>query len=342
MTHQAATPVLVSVCIANYDGIDVIDACLQSVLAQEGIFNLEVIVHDDRSNDDSLNHVRDAYPTVTLISSELNVGYCISNNRMAAAAKGEYLLLLNNDATLFPDAIDTLLKEAIRLGQPAILTLPQYDAGTGELLDMGSRLDPFLNCIPNETSASADVGMVAGACLWIDRVLWEKLGGFPFWFGSLAEDLFLCCYARRCGYPVRALSVSGYRHRVGFSFGGGKTTNGRLATSFTRRALSERNKTFVILMCYPSPIMQVVLPFHVLMLLVEGLLLSLLKRNFSFLEKIYWPVVPALWQERRSLCKTRSAVSKDAACTTSNFFAVFSWFPRKLTMLIRHGLPTVR
>src|SRR3954462_7997396 len=101
----------VSVCIANYNGIALIDACLQSVLAQDCKFPVEIIIHDDASKDDSVAHIRTHYPDVILIESSENVGFCVSNNRMAAVAHGTYLLLLNNDAELFPDALRILHEE---------------------------------------------------------------------------------------------------------------------------------------------------------------------------------------------------------------------------------------
>jgi GT2 family glycosyltransferase len=88
---------------------------------------------------------------------------------MAAEASGKYLLLLNNDAALYPDALKSLLAAASRLARPAILGLPQYDAVSGKLVDMGSFFDPFLNPIPNLQPTSKDVGMVIGACLWIPK-----------------------------------------------------------------------------------------------------------------------------------------------------------------------------
>ena len=320
----------------------VIDECIQSVLVQQGDFGIEIVVHDDYSTDSSLAHICATYPEVKVIESAENVGFCIANNRMAAVATGTYLLLLNNDAALYHDAIRTLLSEAQRLQQPAILSLPQYDASTGVLLDIGARLDPFLNPVPNVDPTHNDVGMVAGACLWIDKSLWEELGGFPSWFGSIGEDLYLCCRARRGGYPVRALGVSGYRHHVGASFGGGKTQGGRLSTSFRRRALSERNKTFVMATCYPTPAMQCMLPLHIALLLLEGLLLSVVLRNRAFWLQIYWPVVPALWQQRHALKAAREAISSNAHPSKIRFFSAFNWLPHKLTMLLRHGLPTVR
>lgn len=336
------TSPLCSVCIANYNGIDMIDACIASVRGQLLDAKVEIIIHDDASTDGSAAHIREHYPDACLIESAENVGFCIANNRMAAAASGDYLLLLNNDATLLPDALATLLAEAERLGCPAILGLPQYDAETDELLDIGARLDPFFNTVPNRDPARQDVAMVAGACLWIDKVLWDEFGGFPEWFGSIAEDLYLCCRARLAGYPVRGLAVSGYRHRVGHSFGGGKVAEGRLVTTFRRRAFSERNKTFVMVMTLPAPWMQLLLPLHLVLLLVEGGLLSLLKLDSLFLRQIYLPVFAALLRERCHLRASRADIMRRRRLASTDFFAAFDWLPYKLRMLCRHGLPEAR
>ncbi len=333
---------MISVCIANYNGVGMIDACIDSVQRQDCAATIEIIVHDDASTDGSAAQIRARHPGVCLIEGAENAGFCVANNRMAAAAQGEYLLLLNNDATLMPGAIASLLAESERLGRPAILTLPQYDAETDELLDIGSLLDPFLNPVPNRDPARGEVGTVHGACLWIPKALWQELGGFPEWFGSVAEDLYLCCRARLAGYPVRALGVSGYRHRVGQSFGGGKARGGRLETTARRRALSERNKTFVMAMAYPAPFMHLILPVHLALLLVEGLLLSILLGRPALLQDIYLPVFGALFRRRDHLRGGRRAAMAGRRIAGADFFAVFDPLPHKLRMLLRHGLPAVR
>lgn len=331
----------ISVCIANYDGIELIDACIASVRAQACAAVVEIIVHDDASTDGSVDHIRARHPDVRLIASESNVGFCVGNNRMAAIAQGDWLLLLNNDATLLPGALATLLAEAERLGRPAILGLPQYDADSGALLDIGSRLDPFFNPVPNRDPARNDAAMVMGACLWIDKALWNELGGFPEWFGSIGEDLQLCCRARLAGHPVRALGTSGYRHRVGQSFGGGKPRDGQLVTTFRRRALSERNKTFVLATTCPAPFMQLLLPLHLLLLLVEGALLSLLRLDAGYLSRIYLPVFAELVQRRHEIHTERRAAMASRRIPRADFLAVVDWLPYKLRMLLRHGLPRV-
>lgn len=341
-TEPGSRPILCSVCIANYQGITLIDECVESVCRQAIEFRIEIIVHDDASTDGSAEHIRRKYPFVRLIESQENVGYCIANNRMAAMAKGRYLLLLNNDAMLLPGALDVLRTEAGKIAGPAILTLPQYDARTGELLDIGSRLDPFLNSVPNRDCALTDVGMVAGACLWIDRQLWVEIGGFPEWFGSLAEDLYLCCRVRLAGYPVRAVGRSGYRHHVGAQFGGGKMRGSKLSTTFRRRSLTERNKTFVIAMVFPPLLMPVMLALHLLLLLFEGCCLSLINRQRAYLTEIYLPVFGALLRCRKDLLRCRHACMRDRLVSCVDFFTVIDPLPYKLRMLVKHGLPEIK
>lgn len=331
-----------SVLIANYNGIGLIADCVESVLAQDCNFEVELIVHDDASTDGSADYIRSRYPQVTLIESTGNVGFCISNNRMAAAARGEYLLLLNNDATLLPDALRTLHERAASLSTPAILGLPQYNAATGMLIDIGSRFDPFLNPIPNFSTSDGGVGMVIGACYWLPRSLWNELGGFPEWFGSLAEDMYLCLLARLHGYPVVALPTSGFRHWVGRSLGGGKVVTGRLSTKATRRALSERNKSYVMCLTYPAPFLQLLFPLHLMLLMLEGMMLAAIKRDAGLFRKVYLGCLIWLWKDRQRLASIRRVVQGGRICGRAEFFAVFDWIPHKIRLLFRHGIPEIK
>ena len=333
---------LCSVCIANYNGIKLIDACIRSVQLQDCDFPVEIIVHDDASTDSSVEHLRLHYPKIVLILSKENVGFCVSNNRMVERAQGHYILLLNNDAELFHDALRTLYNEARRIGSPAVLGLPQYNASTGELIDIGSRLDPFLNPVPNLDTTQQEVGMIIGACLWLQRDLWHELGGFPDWFGSLAEDMYLCLLARLYGYPVIALPVSGFRHWVGQSLGGGKVVNNRLSTKLSRRIASERNKTFVMALIYPNLLFQIIFPLHLILLLIEGLLLAVMKRNWSLFVDIYWGCVKCQWSERKRLNQLRKKIQMGAKIGVLNFLKPFNLIPYKLYLLLRHGLPEIR
>jgi GT2 family glycosyltransferase len=331
-----------SVCIANYNGENVLETCLDSVFRQDFLHPIEIIVHDDASNDGSAAIVTDKYPNVRLIRSEANVGFCVSNNRMVAAAKGKFILLLNNDAILHQDALSTLFNYSVRTNLYGITGLPQYSMETGELIDMGNLFDPFFNPVPNLDKNRRSVGMVIGACMWLPKKLWDELGGFPEWFGSLSEDLYICCLTRLKGYPVIALAESGFDHWVGMSLGGGKVMLQTLQTTYRRRALSERNKSYVMFLCYPDLSAYVLVPIHLLFLAMEGLIISAVKKEGRIWKEIYWLCFKALWQNRKKLMQLRCEIQKGRRVSSKSFYSVHTFLPHKLTMLIKYGLPTLK
>jgi len=330
---------VVSVCIANYNGESLLDDCIASVLAQDTGESIEIIVHDDASTDGSVALLRSRHPGVEILASEHNVGFCIANNRMVAHARGRYVLLLNNDAALHPNAIHTLLAAA-RAGGQGILTLPQYDWQTGALVDRGCLIDPFFNPVPNLDPGRDDVAYVIGACLWCPRATWHALGGLPDWMESIGEDLYLCGLARLRGVPVRAVRQSGYRHRQGASFGGNRAIAG-LQTSIRRRRLSEQNKTRALMVLTPTRLMWPLLALHLGALAVEGLALSAMRRDTTLLREVYLPALSTPFCEWSALSARRNDVQASRAIPTIRWFSSVSWQLRKVSMLVRYGVPHV-
>lgn len=330
----------VSVCIANYNGEHLLGDCIDSVLAQAGAHRVEIIVHDDASRDGSVALLRTRYPQVEVLASDGNVGFCIGNNRMVDVARGDFVLLLNNDATLLPGALDALLGAA-RSQPQAILTLPQFDAETGNPVDRGCLLDPFCNPIPNLDPARTEVAYVIGACLWCPRAAWHGLGGFPEWMESVGEDLYLCGLARLRGMPVRALATSGYRHRQGATFGGNRADSAGLHTSVKRRHLSERNKTRALYVLTPGAAMWPLLVLHLVSLAIEGFVLSVLRRDAHLWRAIYRPAIGSPFREAALLVPLRRDVQASRTTSVSHWFSTVRWQLRKLALLWRHGVPEV-
>lgn len=331
----------ISVCIANFNGADYLDACLASVFAQSSDdFDLEVIVHDDASTDESLQEAARLFSDVVPIYSTRNVGFCISNNRMVERATGEYVLLLNNDAKLKNGALEVLLSNAKSINKPAILTLPQFNWTTGVTVDRGMLLDIFNTPLPNNDTDTNDIAFATGACLWIPKVLWQELGGFPPILESIAEDMYLCSAARACGYRVAALPLesSGFLHHQGASFGGNKVLDGKISTTFRRRRLSERNRTWVALACTPFPLAW---PYFIALLAfmpIEGALVSLVTRSIGPFRKIYGPAfvesiraVPQIVKLRKNLPLSRQAFKY--------FFSSYRFRLVKLETFRAHGRP---
>ncbi|MHB9022006.1 MAG: glycosyltransferase family 2 protein [Halothiobacillus sp.] len=345
-SSESASKVLVSVCIANYNGEAVLIDCIESVLAQRGEIPTEIIIHDDASTDASLELIKTQYPAtqyphIRVIESAENVGFCISNNRMVEVAQGEYILLLNNDAALAPDALKTFFYAAEKQIPKGVLGLPQFDWETGKLVDQGYFLDPFYNPVPNFDTTVQDVAMIIGACFWIPRTLWQELGGFPAWFESIAEDTYLCCRARLAGYPVQVVQGSHFRHRQGASFGGNGVRENKLITTYRRRRLSEINKTYVMLLCSPPFRLALTLPLHILLMTVEGGVISIINRDFSPWRIIYAPLLTDVWKFRMEILAGRLSVQSTRVASACEFSRAFRFVPRKIIMLIKHGFPRI-
>lgn len=336
------TAPICSVCIANYNGVALLADCLESVYAQDVDADIEVIVHDDASTDASVSLLREHYPQIELLASRENAGFCVGNNRMVAHAKGEFILLLNNDAALMPGAIATLLAAARAGDTEDILTLPQYDWQTGALVDRGCRLDLFYNPVPQDEGSNNEIAMTIGACLWVRRDVWHALGGFPDWMESIGEDLYLCCAARLRGGRVSVAANSGYRHWQGKTFGGNRAGESGLSSTLRRRRLSERNKTFAMFTCTPGMVVIPLLLVHLVLLLVEGMLLSAIRRDAGLFRDIYLAVPRALIKHSDTLRRVRRDNMATRRISTGEYFRVFTCLPRKLTMLIRHGWPDIR
>ena len=232
--------------------------------------------------------------------------------------------------------------QAVRAGNTVYCSgqIP-LDPMTGELVDRGCLLDPFYNPIPNLDPTRSDVAVAIGACLWISRKLWNELGGFPIWMESIAEDLYLCCLARSRGMSVRCMSQSGFRHRLGTSFGGARIANKTLSTSFRRRRLSERNKTFALMIFTPTPAMWILLAIHLALLLFEGVVISAVRLNYHIFQNIYANVPAALLRKRKTILLLRRKVGKARSSSLSNYFSSFSPLPRKIMLLLHFGIPRI-
>jgi len=101
-----------SVIILSYNTCFLLQQCLESVFASRlGKYKLEVIVVDNASSDRSVAMVKEKFgKRVKLIVSEKNLGFAAGNNLGLKKARGRYILFLNSDTTIKPDALAKLIR----------------------------------------------------------------------------------------------------------------------------------------------------------------------------------------------------------------------------------------
>ena len=106
---EADAAIALSVIITCFNTRELLSDCLQSIYRNPPGEPYEIIVVDDASTDGTSEMVRARFPGVRLLRNEINRHYAFSNNRAIDQARGQYLLLLNSDTIVLPQALDRML-----------------------------------------------------------------------------------------------------------------------------------------------------------------------------------------------------------------------------------------
>src|SRR5262249_44514722 len=156
-------------------------------------------------------------------------GYAIANNRAARQARGEFLALLNNDLVLQAGWLDPMLAAHAKLrGRAGLVGNIQFDADSGVVDHAGLVVNLTGKPVHARSVPSAlarllrpvkVVPAVTGACVLIERGLWETLGGFDEHYLNGGEDIDLCFRARAAGRINAVALRSVVRHHVSSSPG---------------------------------------------------------------------------------------------------------------------------
>jgi GT2 family glycosyltransferase len=101
----------VSIIIVNWNGLEHLETCLESLKAQT-FKDFEVIMVDNGSKDGSLEFIRERYPWVRLVELENNTGFATGNNVGLTHCTGEYIVALNNDTKADESWLETIVRVA--------------------------------------------------------------------------------------------------------------------------------------------------------------------------------------------------------------------------------------
>lgn len=114
-------PASVQIMIVSYNTASLLAGCLASIAAHQPpaeAVKLSLAVLDNGSSDGSADLVRERFPAVRLVQSTENLGFAAANNRLAAEATADYLMLLNSDTRFTEDIITPLV--AVLASDPAV------------------------------------------------------------------------------------------------------------------------------------------------------------------------------------------------------------------------------
>jgi GT2 family glycosyltransferase len=267
----------------------------------------EVIVVDNASADGTAGAVRELAPAATVIETGANLGFAAGCNRGADAAGGELLCLLNPDAVPQPGwrrAIE--VPAADGRGWRCWQALVTADAGR-QINSRGGVLHftgigwaggagTAMAELPTTESLPLDApGFVSGACLVLDRELYEELGAMPEPFFLYHEDVDLSLRVRLAGGELGVEPAARVDHDYEFEKGAHKW-----------RYL-ERNRWATLIRTYPAALLALLAPA----LLATELALVVVATAGGWLPQklrawgatLVW--LPRLLRERRAIQRAR-------------------------------------
>lgn len=108
--YKKHNSISVSIIIVNYNTVDLVLQCLNSIYVNCKQDNFEIIVVDNASHDGSTEAIKNNYPNVILVENTRNEGFSKANNTAITLARGTYLLLLNSDTIVLPGALELLVQ----------------------------------------------------------------------------------------------------------------------------------------------------------------------------------------------------------------------------------------
>lgn len=203
---------MVSIVILSYNTSQLLKRCVRSIYNHISSTDIELIVVDNNSNDDSVSMLRKEFHDVIIIENKKNEGFTKGNNIGALKAKGDYLLFLNSDIEFIDDSINKMIDFARQnplfgvLGGRLLNQDGSIQESFGSFYNLGSVFFMLFlqNLKKNEQIKEKIkyVDWVSGAFFLIKTSIFLESNKFDENIFMYVEDVELCYRVKKLGYKV--------------------------------------------------------------------------------------------------------------------------------------------
>jgi GT2 family glycosyltransferase len=292
MNEPGKAPVKISVIVLSYNGKAWLHRCFESLEQQTIFLQIEVILTDNNSADSSVEFTNEWMARTgvhgRVVQNGANLFYCGANNNGAAVAAGEFLLFLNQDAWLERDCLENLYNETLRVvADGASPMVFDYDDNTYQCGGEGG-LDLFGVPVGGPPAKCTQETPIAPGCsLYIKKVTFDKIGGFPSELLGYVDEADLCWRVWVAGGKIISVPSARVHHRGAVIVnpkGRSQTLESR--TSDSKRFLTNRNNILFLLKNCQHVLLLLLIP-HLLLLLAEAGVMLVVVKRWSFIRKAY-------------------------------------------------------
>lgn len=304
----------VAIVILNWNGKDLLEKFLPSVVKYSK--QASIYVADNASTDNSIAFVEQNYPEVTIIKNKSNGGFAKGYNDALVGVQEEIYCLLNSDVEVTPNWVEpiSLLFEEnknIAIVQPKIKDYKmkshfEYAGAAGGFLDrLGypfcrGRVFQTLEEDKDQYNDTTEIFWATGACMFIRKEVFHRLGGFDEDYFAHQEEIDLCWRAHNHGLKVYYTGASQVYH-----VGGATLANMNPKKTF----LNFRNSLYSITKNLPK---RKVLPLIIARLFLDGIAGIRFLFQFKFLH--LWAIIKAhcsYYYNFNKTFKKRGFIEKD-------------------------------
>lgn len=242
----------VAVVILNWNGRFFLEKFLPSVY-NSSYPNIEFVIGDNASTDDSLAFVRASYPKITILENSENYGFAGGYNHILSRVEADYFILLNSDVEVTTNWIEPVIEmleqdSQLVAAQPKILAFHnkakfEHAGAAGGYLDRYGfpfccgRIMDKVEYDLGQYDEEKEIFWASGAALFIKSWAWKEAQGLDEDFFAHMEEIDLCWRLKRMGYRIGYCPDSTVYHV------GGGTLN---ASNPQKTYLNFRNNLFML------------------------------------------------------------------------------------------------
>ncbi|HIY01625.1 MAG TPA: glycosyltransferase family 2 protein [Candidatus Blautia faecipullorum] len=209
---------LISIIIPNKDHTDDLKRCMDSIDQRSSYQNYEYIIVENNSTEEKTfqfyKELEETNPKAHVVYWDREFNYSAINNYGASFAKGEYLLLLNNDTEIInEDCLEELLGYCMRGDVGAVGARMYYEDDTiqhaGVVIGFGGIAGHCFVLQPRGTTGychriicAQDYSAVTAACMMVKKSAFDQVGGLTEELAVAFNDIDFCMKLREAGYLI--------------------------------------------------------------------------------------------------------------------------------------------
>lgn len=234
------TTIHISVIIVNWNTKKFLKKCLSSLIKSTHQLNVEIIVVDNNSHDESAEMISKLFPDIILFANKKNLGYAKGNNQGYKKSHGEYVFFLNPDTIVYKNTLSQLF-HFMEQNQDAGSCAPKMINEDGTVQKLGfyrrtpTLMSMFISHGPLRSIAFQssylkskyfehsdfdtlhEIDQPPGACFFTRRSILNKIGGMEEKYKLYFEDVDLAYRIKQKGYKQWFIPYAKIKHFVGRS-----------------------------------------------------------------------------------------------------------------------------